>query len=199
MAGSYKQPIGGSTDPNPMRPRSTTGVQHFNLTDAHEVYLDGTLLPQTPSKITYEYIDQTETIRLANQGNFTIPRKDAPMKISFDFVCSTEKYPFTWDVDYDRKRWTDWLWQIKQDCRPIFFAIYRYHEGGNGSGTFNVGMKVLLTDWSFVEDAEQDSDFIISVTLLEYCPQTNLEVNEDVQHHLIQNRRVRGWAESGGR
>lgn len=197
MAGSYVQPVSGSTTPNSFRPTAGVQTHNFTLTNAHEVYLDGRLIPQTPSKITYEYPDQTETIRLANQGNLTIPRWDAPIKVSFDFVCTTGKYPFTWDTDYERKRWTDYLWQIKQDRRPINFAIWRYKENENEGGTFNVSMKVLLTDWSFVEDAEQDSDFIISVTLMEYFSQNNLEINEDVQHHLIQNRRNRGWAERG--
>lgn len=169
------------------------------LKGVHEVYLDSKLIPQTPEKIEYEYVDQTEVIRLANQGNLTIPRKDAPMKITFEFVCTTEKYPFTWTVDYDRKRWTDYLWEIKSNCKPIDFEVIRHHESGNQSGTFNVSIKVLLTDWHFVEDASQDSDFIISVTLLEYFEQRNLEIDHDVQHHLIQNRNVRGWATSGGR
>lgn len=169
------------------------------LKGAHEVYLDGKRLPQTPEKIEYEYVDQTEVIRLANQGNLTLPRKDAPMKITFDFVCTTEKYPFTWSVGFDRKRWTDYLMQIKSDCRPIDFEVIRNHESGNESATFNLSMKVLLTDWHFVEDAEQDSDFIISVTLLEYFEQRNLEIDADIQHHLIQNRKVRGWATKGGR
>lgn len=194
MAGGRVTPNPGSTYPNPNRPQFT-GT--YNLSDAHEVYLDGRLLPQTPSKITYEYQDETEVVRLANQGNFTIPKWDSPIKISFDFVCTTEKYPFTWDVNYDRKRWTDYLYTIKTERRPIKFAVWRYHDGNNQSGTFNVGMTVLLTDWSFVEDAEQDSDFIISVTLIEYFPQRNLEIDEDIQHHLIQNRRARGWTSVG--
>lgn len=169
------------------------------LKGVYEVYLADHLLPQTPSKITYEYADQTETIRLANEGNLTIPRYDGPMKISFDFVCSTSKYPYTWDVTYMRKIWTDWLWIIKNARQPVYFEVCRTSPPKEypkmGDGTFNVSMKVLITDWSFVEDAEQDDDFIISITLMEYCEQKNLEINADVTHHLVQNRRVRGWTE----
>ena len=191
----YIEPTPGSTNANNNRPRNS--IQTYNLTDAHEVYIDGILLPQTPSKITYEYPDETEVVRLANQENYTIPKHDSPIKISFDFVCSTEKYPFTWDTDYDRKRWTDYLWTIKQERRPVNFAVWRYHDSKNQSGTFNVAMKMLVTDWSFVEDAEQDSDFIISITLLQYFEQRNLEIDTDIQHHLIANRRARGWAATG--
>lgn len=203
----------GGYDKNPLTPPGYDKVPEKTLEEQlaggavgslignfeHEVYLDGKRLPQTPSKITYEYVDQTETIRLANEGNLTLPRMDAPMKISFDFVCTSEKYPFTHEVGYDRKRWTDFLWQIKNDRRPIDFEVVRHHWADKESGTFDVSMKVLLTDWQFNEDAEQDDDFTISVTLLEYFEQRNLEIDHDVQHHLIQNRKIRGWATSGGR
>lgn len=165
----------------------------------HEVYLDGKRLPQTPAKITYEYADQTEVIRLANEGNLTLPRKEAPLKISFDFVCTSEYYPYTHIVGYARKRWTDFLWSIKQEKRPVDFEVVRHHSGKKDSATFDVSMRVLVTDWQFNEDAEQDDDFTISITLMEYFEQRNLEIDHDVQHHLIQNRKIRGWATSGGR
>lgn len=62
----------------------------------------------------------------------------------------------------------------------------------------DVSMNVLLTDWTFEEDADHGSDWKFTVTLLEYVPAINQEVNFDIEHHLVQNRTAKGWR-SGGR
>ena len=166
--------------------------QKYSLEGAHKVWLDGELIPQTPAKITYEYPDNTEIIRLANEGNFTVAKYDSPIKISFEFKATYDEYPFTWGysdgADPIRESWTDKLWYIKVNRKPIRFDVQRKIS------TINVSMKVLLTDWNFVEDAEDRSDLTISVNLIEYCPQMNLETDASVEHHLIQNREARGWA-----
>lgn len=188
---------------DPEKQKLINSVRSFDASElrgVYEIYLDDRLIPQTPSKITWEYPDENETIRLANQGNLTIPRTDSPIKISFDMVCTSETYPFTYDVTYVRKKWTDFLWEIKSQRKPVNFEVVRkgnYTISRPGDGIFSVSMKVLIADWSFVEDAEQNDDFIISITLLQYFEQKNLEINSDVQHHLIQNRRARGWTEIG--
>lgn len=171
----------------------------YTLDDAHKVWLDGHLIPQTPAKITYEYPDKTETIRLANHTNLTIPRMDEPIKISFEFKVTTDMYPWTWDPSEEptlfstREHWTDYLWTVKQDREPIMFDVQRKNFD------LNVSMKVLLTDWHFVEDAEDHSDWTISVNLIEYFGQMNQEVDTTLEHHLILNRGYRGWASKRGR
>lgn len=166
--------------------------QKYSLKGAHKVWLDGELIPQTPEKITYEYPDNTEIIRLANESNFTVAKLDSPIKISFEFKCTYNEYPWTWGysqgADPIRESWTDKLWYIKVNRKPIRFEVQR------SISTINVSMKVLLTDWSFVEDANDNSDLTISVNLIEYFPQNNLETDATVEHHLILNRTARGWA-----
>lgn len=157
---------------------------------AHRFYLGDRLLPQTPAKITVEYPDNTETIRIASDTNLTIPHHDSPIKISFDFELTTRNYPWTWDVS-EHFIWTDKLWEWKQKKEPINFLMVREEA-------FDIAMKVLLTDWSFVEDAENESDITVSVTLIEYFPQTNVEINTDIEHHLIKNRNNRGWMSGRG-
>lgn len=166
--------------------------QKYSLEDAHKVWLNDRMIPQTPEKITYEYPDNTEIHRLANEGNFTVPKLDSPIKISFDFKITYQEYPWTWDTHTtgvaQREYWTNLLWYIKLYKRPVRFEVLRKIS------SINVSMMVLLTDWSFVEDANDNSDITISVNLIEYCPQLNLETDATVEHHLIQNRIARGWA-----
>lgn len=183
-------------------------MSSFNLNGAYKIYIGGQLLPQTPAKITYEHDDQTEVIRLANQKNLTIPRLEAPLKISFEFKLTYDSYPWTWINNVSsniRIGWLDYLQGIKNDRKPIDFWVIR--DENNDDFAYipegeerldmdpkpNLTMKVLLTDWSFVEDAEDNSDFTVNVTFLEYCPQKNQEIIADLEHHLILNRQARGW------
>lgn len=161
------------------------------LWDAHRVWLDGHLLPQTPEKITFDHEDRTESIVLANGNSFTIGRKDGPIKISFDFKDTYACYPWTFGETH-RLDWADIFWTWKQNQYAFPFEIERVNN------PHNVSLNVLLTDWSYSEDANDNSDFTYTITLMEYCPAINQEVNFDIEHHLVQNRVAKGWR-SGGR
>lgn len=182
----------------------------MDLTWAHKVFLGGYLIPQTPDKITFSHEDRTETITLANGNSLTIGRKDGPMTITFDFYVTYQEYPFTFSAsnpEVKRFEWSDIMWEWKQKQTPIKLDIIRAinsykneQVGSNASpqAFADVSMNVLLTDWTFEEDANHGSDWKFSVTLLEYMPAINQEINFDIQHHLIQNRTAKGWR-SGGR
>lgn len=157
----------------------------MDLTDAHKVWLDGNLLPLTPEKITYEYEDRTEVITLCNGETLTVGHKDGPVTVKFEFKDTTHDYP--WIEPLGRRGdWSDVFWIWKQNVYPFRFDVKRYYS------KLNVSMIVLLKDWSFVEDANDNSDMTYSVTLIEYRPQTNMEINANIQHHLQQNRVAKG-------
>lgn len=160
----------------------------MDIRDVHKVWLDGNLLPITPSKITYEYEDRTEVHTMVDGNTLTIGRRDGPVTISFEFTDPDldNKYPYM-NVGGRHGDWSDVFWIWKRYQYPFELSIKREHAH------LNVCMYVLLKDWSFVEDAEKSNDFIYNVTLIEYCPQTNMEINADLQHHLQKNRVQQGW------
>lgn len=163
----------------------------MDLIDAHHVWLDGHLIPQTPSKITFEHEDRTEVIKLANDMSLTVGHADGPMTISFEFKDTYQEYPWTFPEAH-RLDWSDIFYIWKTGQYPFRFVVDRYYND------HDVSLMVLLTDWSYVEDAEDNNDFTFSITLMEYIPQTNQEISMDIQHHLIKNRTAQGWR-SGGR
>lgn len=158
----------------------------MDLTDAHKVWLDGHLIPQTPEKITFNHEDRTEVITLANGDSLTIGRKDGPITIQFDFKDTYDCYPWTF-AEAERLTWSDTLWRWKQQQYPFPLDIERFYN------PIDVHMTVLLTDWSYVEDANDMNDFTYSITLMEYRPQRNQELDTDINHHLIHNRLTSGW------
>lgn len=197
MTATPIEPLPGSPDFVEPARKNPNKDNEMTLGDAYLVYLDTHLFPQTPAKITYEYPDNTETIRLGNQHNLTLPRKDSPIKISFETVLTKKKYPYTWGLSNGapevRESWTNYLWELKQARVPVWFEVRR------NDSPMNVCMRVLLTDWSWYEDAEQDDDVVLTINLIEYCEQHNQEIDASLEHHLIANRVNRGWAARRGR
>lgn len=170
-------------------------AKNGGLQGAYKFYLDGKILPQTPEKLTVEYPDNTEEIRLANGENFTIPRRDSPIKFSFEFDLTSDYYEYyQWYGDtgvyQDHKQWANWLWEIKHDKRPVSFFVDR-------GDLYPIIQTVIVGDWSWVEDATRNDDYRVSITLIQYFPQTNIETNEDIQHHLVRNKNARGWTSRG--
>lgn len=154
----------------------------------HQVYIGGKCLPQTPAKITISNQNHNEEFMMANGRPFTCPRWDGAQKFEFDFEITMDEYPFTIKgVNRQVRWWTDYLWQIKQNKRPISLEILRRDPYPD---TY---VMVLLDDYSYVEDAENKSDYIFSVSFTEYNEQNNQEQDAGIQHHLLVAREARSW------
>ena len=130
------------------------------------------LLPQTPSKITISNEDKTEVVSTADGRPFTIPHYDGPQKIEFEFDITCKDYPFTFkDAQEGIRFYTDLMWDIKAQKGPIGITIIR------SGGQPYTDMRVLLQDYSYVEDAENANDYTFSVTFMDYYTQTNHEAS----------------------
>lgn len=158
------------------------------------------LVPQTPKDVTYTGSDNTEVVTLANDLPFTIPHIDNPLTISFEFTVSIKEYYFTNEgSDRHQDVWMDYLQQLKWERKPVELMIVKNEDKGDKYDVaYSFNFNVILTDWSVKEDAEKDDDMIINVTFMDYYGQTNQELSETVQHHLINARRARGWRSMRG-
>lgn len=168
--------------------------------EPYEFYIDDMLVPQTPKDVTYTGTDNTEVITLANDEPFTVPHFDGPMTISFEFTVSVVEYEYTnQGSDRTQATWKDKLVDLKYNREPVELMIVKNEDTGDSYdvvSSFN--FNALLTEWSIKEDAEKADDMIINVTFMEYYGQTNQELSETVQHHLINSRRARGWRSKRG-
>lgn len=166
------------------------------LTDVHQVYLtvkgEEILLPQTPGSITISNADKTKEETLVNGRPFTIAQYDGSQTFKFDFVITKQAYPYTFEEALKGIRfYTDLVWQIKVDRQPIELTIIRKH------GQPSTHVKVLLKDYSYIEDSEDLSDYTFSVTFVEYHPQKNQELPympSQERHHLLVAGENTGWS-----
>lgn len=162
----------------------------MTLANIYRVYINDTLLPQTPSSITISNANKNEVETLANGRPFTLAKLDGAQKFEFDFVVTQKQYPWTFPPAVKGVRYfTDLVWQIKEDREPVTLTILRSRNQPSTCVT------VLLDDYSYTEDAKQGSDYTFHVSFTEYHPQDNQEINADTTHHLITAGEARGWVD----
>ncbi len=164
------------------------------LSDIYKVYLtvkgEDILLPQTPDKIEISNEDKTQVLTLVNGRPFTVPQLDGPQTFKFDFEITRQTYPYTFEEAVKGIRFfTDLVWQIKQDREPIELTIIRTRGEPSTHAT------VLLQNYPYVEEADNNSDYIFSVSFVEYYPQKNQELQTTETHHLLVAGEATGWSE----
>lgn len=166
----------------------------MKLSDLHKVRIGAYYCPITPESIEISNEDKTIIDTMANGDFITVPQFDGTQTFSFDLRIYKECYPFTFEQYWkgkDHKFWTDYIWTLKNKGEPIELVIERK------SGTHMVE-KVMLKDYSYVEDANDLSDFTIHLTFIDYKMHKNQELDVGVTHQLIADRQARGWKSGRG-
>ena len=165
----------------------------------HRIWIDGHLVDYTPKSVDLKTSSNNEVKRMVDDTYITIAKRQDPFEYSFEFkvpIFNPTEYPWI-AVDtsasegfHTHSWWKDYFWNLKNNdsvrFKPLEFVI----ERTDGEHTVE---KVLLKDYSCVEDAEDDSAFTFSVTFMSYRMMDNQEVNADLRNNLIRSRQVRGW------
>ena len=140
----------------------------------YKVYLGGTLLPVSPSKITMKIGNNNKTLDLINGGEINFLRTRGLTEFSFDFLIPQVKYPFAVYPDgfQGAEYYRELLDLLKTDKKPFVFSIYRTMP--NGNVMFNTSMKVSLEDYTLEEDVKEGLDTVASVKLKEYVEHTTI-------------------------
>lgn len=149
----------------------------------YQVFLDVIPLPIAPSKITTFVGNRSQTVELINGDEYSIVKGAKLQEISFDFMVPSQSYPFMGSAMEALTSVTDKLGGItgaissmviftqlqvlKESKRPFNFICVRMNQGMMLSGPFNT-LKVTLEDYTILEDANNGSDYMVSVRLKEY-------------------------------
>lgn len=173
-----------------------TSTSFISTDSTYEIWIDGNLLPQTPSEISYQNEDRTETIELASDDYTIIQHLDGPFRIDFEFTITMKDYPYTFkDVTLRTPtEWANFLSSLKSGKKAVELVIIRKLEETDQDWYF----KAQLTSFDYSEDAEESDDFNFSVEFVEFREWTNQELNTSIQHHLIQNRVSEGYRSQRG-
>lgn len=153
---------------------------------AYEVYMNGVLLPVTPSKITTKINGKNKTISLINEGEINILKTPGLTDISFECMLPQSKYPFAkYPGGFKMATYYLALFKsLKKERKSFWFKVLRTKP--NGMLLFDTNMKVSLESYQIIEDAEKYGlDVGVSIELKEYKHYATKEFDyyEQTQHN----------------
>lgn len=141
-------------------------MNNFMIDKGYIFYLDGILVPITPSSITTKINNKNKVITLINDGDFNILKEEGLKEFTFDMCLPAYKYPFARGVLLPINYYLNMLSFLKNSKKPFRFIVIR--EGAVGSSGYNTTILVSLENYEIKEDAGNGRDVVVSVTLKEY-------------------------------
>lgn len=134
----------------------------------YRLYLDGTVFPIVPSKITVKINGKNEKVTLINEGEASILKTPGLSDVEFDLLLPNAKYPFAVYPDGFRpaKFYLDRLEELKNGKKPFQYIVTRTDLVNKK--LFDTNMAVSLEDYSIVEDASNGTDITVKIQLSQY-------------------------------
>ena len=133
---------------------------------AYTMYLDGVLMPVTPSKVKMKINNQNETLNLINGDEINILKTAGLTDISFDLLLPQVSYPFMNSEAQSASYYLSKLEQLKFSRKPFQWILNRVRP--NGQPLFHSDMTVGLEDYQITDDAEEGFDIVVTVSLKQY-------------------------------
>lgn len=135
---------------------------------AYYMYLDGVLLPVTPSKIDMKIKGQNKTMTLINEAQINILKTPGLTDISFKAMFPAFKYPF---AEYggefvEPKYYLKKLEELQTAKKPFQFIVTR--NSPVGKSFFHTNMSVSLESYDISEDVKEGFDIYANIKLKQY-------------------------------
>lgn len=166
---------------------------------AYEFYINGVMLPVTPSKLTLKINGSNKTMNLINDGEINILKSPGLTDISFTCMLPQNRYPFAkYQGGFKKPTYYLELFEaLKISRKPFSFIVIR--EKPNDKHLFDTNIKVGIEDYQIVEDAEEYGfDVGVDVKLKQWknYGTKEIELYQETQHNgstvtmgvLIQHR-----------
>lgn len=126
----------------------------------YNCYIDGILMPVTPSKMSISIKGKNSTLTLLNEGEINILKLPGLTEITLPLcfpILSAEKPP-TYYLDI--------LEKLKSEKKPTRFILTR--DTPDGKRLFDTNIKVSVEDYEIKEDAENGLDMQVEIKLKQW-------------------------------
>lgn len=133
---------------------------------AYKMYLDGVLMPITPSKVKVKINNQNETLTLISGEEINILKAAGLTDVSFDLLLPQVTYPFTNGGAQPADYYLSLFERLKTAKEPFQWILNR--EKPNGSRLFYTNLTVGMEDYQITDDAEEGFDITVTVSLKQY-------------------------------
>lgn len=158
----------------------------------YEIYFEKVLFPVAPSKIKTKIKNKNKTIELINEGEVNLLKDAGLTEISFSLRLPNVRYSFGVYPDGFKPAiyYLDILEGYKKSKKPFPFKISRVAP--DGKVLFYNDMNASIEDYSIDEDANEGTDIIVSVSLLQHREYGLKTVNLNSQTKAKQTARPEG-------
>ena len=133
---------------------------------AYTMYLDGVLMPITPSKVKVKINNQNETLTLINGEEINILKEPGLTDVSFDLLLPQVSYPFTNGGAQSADYYLSLFERLKTSKQPFQFILNRSMP--TGRRLFYTNLTVGMEDYQITDDAEEGFDITVTVSLKQY-------------------------------
>ena len=133
---------------------------------AYKMYLDGVLMPITPSKVKVKINNQNKTLTLISGEEINILKEAKLTDVSFDVVLPQVPYPFTNGGAQSADYYLSLFERLKQSKTPFQWILNRSRP--DGVALFYSNLTVGLEDYQITDDAKEGFDLTVSVKLKQY-------------------------------
>ncbi len=133
---------------------------------AYTMYLDGVLMPITPSKVKVKINNQNETLTLINGEEINILKAAGLTDVSFDLLLPQVSYPFTNGGAQSADYYLSLFERLKTSKQPFQWILNRSMP--SGKRLFYSNLTVGMEDYQITDDAEEGFDISVTVSLKQY-------------------------------
>lgn len=134
----------------------------------YEFYLDSTLLPIAPSKLTMSINNQNSTVSLISGGEINFLNSAGLTDISFEVLLPQVLYPFAvYESGFQSADfYLSILEELKVNKEPFQFIVIRTTKDNTYHST---NIKVSLEDYTTTENASNSFDIMVDIKLKQYA------------------------------
>ena len=133
---------------------------------AYKMYIDGALMPITPSKVKVKINNQNKTLTLISGEEINILKEAKLTDVSFDVVLPQVPSPFTNGGAQSADYYLSLFERLKQSKTPFQWILNRSRP--DGVALFYSNLTVGLEDYQITDDAKEGFDLTVSVKLKQY-------------------------------
>ena len=133
-------------------------------------YLSDVMLPVAPGQLQLKIKNQNKTVNLINDGEVNQLKQAGLTEVSFKASLPNAKYPFARYKDGFKPAvfYLDHIEKLKIGNQSFQFIVSRSMPAGKI--LFDTNMKVSLEDYKIVEDAGDNFDVMVDVSLKQFRP-----------------------------
>lgn len=132
---------------------------------AYEMYMDGVLMPVTPSKVTVKINNQNETLTLISGEEINILKAAALTEVSFELLLPQVSYPFAAGAQ-PAQYYLNLFERLKVGKKSFQWILNRTMP--SGKRLFDSNLTVALEEYQIVDDAKEGFDITVSVKLKQW-------------------------------